>query len=254
MATKTDSTSTDLEKVHGGWRPPGNWALKVTMAVTGLIWVAFVLIHLYGNLKVFIGPESFNTYAHWLRHAFYPLFPEGFILWAMRIILVVALLLHIWAATIVWLRGRRAGGKSARINLRDRARGGRGTVKSVSAQLMPYTGLAILAFLIMHVLDLTLGASPVAPVEFAGHTESASYAYANLVASFQRPWMAAIYLLMMVLLSVHVFHGVQTAGQDLGAMGYRLRQVLVWVGGLCALVILAGNGFIPVAVQMGWLS
>ena len=50
-------------------RRPAAWVLKVTMAVTGLLWAAFVLIHLYGNTKVFFGADSFNGYAHWLRHA-----------------------------------------------------------------------------------------------------------------------------------------------------------------------------------------
>lgn len=230
------------------------WALKVTMAISGLIWAAFVLIHLYGNLKVFLGPESFNSYAHWLRHAFYPLFPPGLVLWAFRITLLVALAAHVWAGTILWIRGRKAGGRRSRIALRDRARAGRGTVQSLSATLMPFTGVMILVFLIVHVLDLTIGAAPVAAVEFAGHTDSASFAFANLVASFERPWVAFFYVLVMLLLSLHVFHGIQTAAQDLGAMGYRLRTVMVWVAGLAAIAILLGNGFIPIAVQMGILS
>lgn len=230
------------------------WTLKVIMAITGLIWAAFVLIHLYGNLKVFLGPESFNNYAHWLRHAFYPLFPPGFILWVFRITLLVALVLHVWAATILWTRGRSGGGKRSRAALRDRARAGRGTVQSLSATLMPFTGVLILVFLIVHILDLTVGTAPVATVDFAGHTDTASFAYANLIASFERPWMAIFYTVVMLLLALHVFHGIQTAAQDLGAMGYRLRTVMVWVAGLAAIAILLGNGFIPVAVQMGLLS
>ncbi len=232
----------------------GNWTLKVTMAVTGSIWVAFVLIHLYGNLKVFLGPDSFNTYAFWLRNAFYPLFPPGLILWAMRIILLVALVAHVWAASLIWSRGRKFGGKRARVNLRDRARGGRATLKSVSAKLMPLTGVVILVFLIVHVLDLTTGTQPIATVSFEGHTDVASSAYANLIASLARPWMGFFYLLVMILLSIHVAHGVQTAAQDFGAMGYRLRTFMAWVAGVCAVAILLGNGFIPVAVMMGWLS
>ncbi len=230
------------------------WTLKVIMAITGLLWAAFVLIHLYGNLKVFLGPDSFNSYAHWLRHAFYPLFPPGFILWVFRITLLIALVLHVWAASLLWARGRRGGGKRSRVALRDRARAGRGTVQSLSATLMPFTGVLILVFLIVHILDLTVGSAPVATVDFAGHTDAASFAYANLIASFQRPWMAIFYTVVMLLLSLHVFHGIQTAAQDLGAMGYRLRTVMVWVAGLAAIAILLGNGFIPVAVQMGLLS
>lgn len=235
-------------------RSPSTWALKVTMAVTGLIWVAFVLIHLYGNLKVFLGAESFNSYAHWLRHAFYPLFPEGFILWGMRIVLLIALILHVTCGAILWSRGRKGGGKRSRAAFRDRARGGRVSVQSVSARLMPFTGVMILIFIIFHILDLTTGTTPIASAEFASPTAEVSTAYENLIASFARPWVAGFYVLIMVLLSLHVFHGVQTASQDLGAMGYRWRQVIVWIAGLCAIAILLGNAFIPVAVQLGVLS
>ena len=66
--------------------------------------------------------------------------------------------------------------------------------------------------------------------------------------------MAAFYVLMMLLIALHVFHGIRTAAQDLGAMGYRLRLVAVWVAGIAALAIVLGNAFIPLAVQMGVLT
>lgn len=241
MATTLDATKR---------RGPATWALKVTMAVSGLLWAAYVLIHLYGNLKVFSGPESFNGYAEWLRHALYPFFPEGTVLWAFRIALVVSLVAHVVAAAILWSRGRRAGGSPARRAFRRRVTGGRFSIQAVSARLMPFTGVMILVFVVVHILDLTLGVQPIAPDEFGGHAT----AYQNLVASFDRPWMAAFYVLMMLLIALHVFHGVRTAAQDLGAMGYRLRTAAVWVGGLAAIAIILGNGAIPIAVQLGIVS
>ncbi len=231
-------------------RVPAAWVLKVTMAVTGLLWAAFVLIHLYGNTKVFFGAESFNGYAHWLRHALYPLFPEGAVLWAFRIVLVISLVLHVAAAAILWSRGRASGGRASRTALTARFRGGRGSLQAFSARLMPFTGVMILAFVIIHVLDLTTGTRPIATAEFGGHET----AYENLVASFSRPWMADFYVLMMLLIALHVFHGIRTAAQDLGAMGYRLRLVAVWVAGLASLAIVLGNALIPLAVQMGILT
>ena len=205
-----------------------SWALKVAMAVTGLVWVLFVLVHLYGNLKVFLGPEAFNGYAFWLREAFYPLFPKQGVLWLMRVLLASALVIHVGAGGILWWRGRKGGTKRSRIALRDRARAARGTVQSLSATLMPFTGVIILLFLIFHVLDLTVGWAPFATVTFAGHTAETSSAYANMIASFERPTIAALYTATMVLLSLHVWHGVETAAQDLGAMGYRLRKAATW--------------------------
>lgn len=222
-----------------------SWGLKSAMAISGLLWVAFVAIHLFGNLKVFQGPESFNSYAAWLREAFYPLLPKEFLLWLLRIALALSLLVHVVAAAIIWARGRRA-------------RGGHRVIKrgfaSWSAWLMPLTGVVLLAFIVVHVLDLTLGLAPVAPAEFAHPGDGLAYAYQNLIASFQRPWMAWFYVAAMVLLSLHIAKGFGTLAVDLGVMGRRLRAMLAVVGGLLAVAILLGNAAIPIFVQMGWLS
>lgn len=230
---------------------PTSWALKVTMAVTGLVWVVFVLIHLFGNLKVFSGAEAFNSYAHWLRIAFYPFLPKGFVLWTMRIGLVVCLLLHVVCAYILWSRGRKSGTKSSRAAIWSSPRKGQSRVQAISAALMPFTGVAVLVFLIIHVLDLTTGTRPIASEQFVPVSAEASSAYDNLVASMQRPVMAAVYATVMVLLSIHVLHGIQTAASDLGAVGHSWRKLFVWMAGLCALAILLGNGSIPILVQLG---
>lgn len=227
-------------------KAPPSWALKVVMAVTGAIWAIFVLIHLYGNLKVYMGATSFDGYAHWLREAFHPLFPKLAVLWIMRVVLGACLVLHVWAASIVYIRGRKFRGK-------HRARKLHG-IQAVSARLMPVTGVAILGFLIVHILDLTVGLQPVASDSFCGPTAASSAAYGNLVGSFERPAMAIFYVLIMVLLAIHVAHGAFNMAVDFGSMGARLRSVFIWVGALAAIAILLGNASIPLAVQMGWLS
>ena len=228
---------------------PASWVLKVLMAVTGAIWAAFVLIHLYGNLKVFLGPDSFNGYAHWLKNAFYPLFPKEGVLWMLRIVLIIALAIHVYAATTLYLRGRKARGR-----FRAKAKARRTGFQSFSAGLMPVTGVLILAFIILHVLDLTVGAQPVAPEGFAMHTAGESFAYSNLVASFSRLPVAIGYVVMMVLIAIHIAHGTTTLAQDLGAMGKRLRKTMAVIGGLAAAAIVLGNAAIPIAVQVGWIS
>lgn len=228
---------------------PATWALKVAMAITGTIWILFVLIHLFGNLKLYMGAEGFNEYAFWLRHAFEPLLPEEFLLWALRIVLIISLVIHVGSAAILWSRGRRARGR-----FRSAARKRRTGFASISAALMPLTGIIILGFLIFHVLDLTTGTGPAASTEFAAHTGTESFAYQNLIASFSRLWVAILYTLTMVLLSIHTAHGITTAATDLGAMGYRLRQIAAITAGIVAIVILLGNASIPIAVQLGVLS
>lgn len=228
---------------------PSSWALKVAMAITGTIWALFVLVHLFGNLKVFTGAEHFNSYAHWLRHAFAPLLPEESLLWALRIALVIALVIHVAGAAMLWSRGRRARGPH-----RATARARRTGFQGFSARLMPVTGVFVLAFIVVHILDLTTGTRPIASAEFVQHTSEGSAAYGNLVASFARPWMAAIYAIAMVLLALHVAHGSTTVATDLGAMGRRLRAFAAILGGLAAIAILLGNAAIPLAVQLGVLS
>lgn len=228
-------------------KSPPSWALKVTMAITGAIWAIFVLVHLYGNLKVYQGSEKFDGYALWLRHAFEPFFPETGVLWIMRIVLILALALHVVSAAILYVRGRRFRGP-------HRARKYRNGMQAVSARLMPLTGVLILVFIVVHILDLTVGMAPVATEQFHGPTSTESTAYANLVASFSRPLMAVFYSLMMVFLAIHVAHGAKNVAVDLGSMGGRVRAGFVVVGAAAAIAILIGNASIPLAVQMGWLS
>jgi succinate dehydrogenase / fumarate reductase cytochrome b subunit len=160
-------------------------------------------------------------------------------------VLFVSLVVHVGAAVVIWVRARRArGGRRARL------RGAR----SWGAWLMPLTGVALLAFLVFHLLDLTLGIAPAAPEGFVHPGDGVAHAYQNLVASFQRPWSAWGYVVVMLLLSIHIAKGFTTMAVDLGVMGRRLRATLVAVGGFLAVAVLLGNAAIPLFVQAGWLG
>ena len=222
-----------------------SWALKVAAAVTGIIWAIFLAIHFYGNLKVFQGPEAFNNYAHWLKNAFYPLMPHEGVLWLMRAVLVPSLIIHVIAVFLIWQRARRSRG---RFRAHISGFGAR------AAWLMPATGILTLVFIIYHVLDLTIGAQPAASSAFSAPTADASFAYQNLVNSFERPATAIFYMLIMVLLGLHIAKGFSNVAADLGAMGKRLRATLAAIGGLIAVAVLFGNAAIPVAVLAGWVS
>ncbi|MDN6486546.1 succinate dehydrogenase cytochrome b subunit [Ancrocorticia populi] len=228
---------------------PGTWVLKVAMAITGTLLVAFLLIHLFGNFKIFTGPEHFDDYAEWLRVAFAPFLPEGMVLWLFRIVIFGGLFIHVYGAITIWSRGRKARGPH-----RAGIKASRTGFQGFSARLMPVTGVFTLAFIVIHLMDLTLGIKPVASDSFQHPVGTRPAAYSNVIASFERPWMAAIYIIMMVLISIHVAHGVTTVVQDLGAMGKRVRLVAAIVAGLCALAILLGNAAIPLAVQFGVIS
>ena len=225
-------------------RTPSSFALKQVMAITGFIFVAFVVIHMIGNLKVYAGPDSFNTYAAWLREVGYPLIPKQGVLWALRVTLLVALLLHIWAAVTIWVRGRRARGKHRRKNMR-------GLVANGARTMLP-GGAVILVFIVVHLLDLTIGAL-VHSGAFA-HPDAQFHAYENLIASFQRPWMAIFYSVCMLIIAFHVQHGWRTILQDVGATGRRFRMFWVALGGVIALAIVLGNATIPVLVLTGVIA
>lgn len=224
-------------------RPPllSNFWAKVIMAITGLIFTAFVFVHMYGNLHIFQGQEEFDHYAHWLRTVLQPLLPYEGLLWILRLVLTACLVLHVGCAGLLIARARKARGPHRRKALAG--------ASGWFARSMPVTGIIILLFVIFHILDLTLGVQPAATAEF----EYGS-AYANLVASFERPLVSGFYILTMLVLTVHVFHGVWTAAHDLGATGKRLRQIAVWVGGLVAVAICVGNVSIPVLVLAGVIS
>lgn len=215
-----------------------SWALKLIMAVTGIIFGLFVLVHMVGNLKVFIGEEDFNAYAHFLRTIGYPAVPNEGVLWVFRIVLLVAVILHVYGAFALHGRARQSRGKFRR----------QGMVSgwnTFTARSMIVTGVVLLAFIIFHLLDLTIGVG-VAPENFT-HGE----AYANLVASFSRPLVAIWYIIAQLALLLHLSHGLWTATSDLGITGARWRKVLLFLSGLIPLLVVVGNIAIPVAVLTG---
>jgi succinate dehydrogenase / fumarate reductase cytochrome b subunit len=208
------------------------------MAVTGSIFVAFLLFHLAGNLKVFLGAEDFNHYAEWLRTLLNPLIPGSGFLWAFRGVMVASLVLHVYSGTTIWLRARRARGVHARKFL----------LRRIGSRTMFWTGLIILCFIVFHILDLTMGKVVAAPGFDPGDP------YSNLIHSFSRPPVAIFYGLTMALIAVHISHGIWSVVNDLGGTGKRLRNVVFAVAGLIALVVVCGNLAIPVAVQAGILT
>jgi len=219
---------------------PASWVLKVVMAVTGVMFAGFLLFHMAGNLKVFLGPEEFNHYAEWLRTLFNPLVPGESFLWIFRVVMITAFVAHIYAGTTLFLRGRRARGPHRRRAM---------PVKRWSARSMLLTGAIILCFVIFHVLDMTVGRTAASTQGF-----TKGDAYGNLVASFDRPAVALFYTLTMLLIAIHLSHGLWSVVNDLGATGHRTRQVGLLLAGTIAVVIALGNMMIPIAVQVGWVA
>ena len=220
------------------------WVLKLSMAVTGLIFAAFVVFHMVGNLKVFLpayedGSHPINVYGKWLREMFYPLLPHEAMLWIFRIVLLAAIILHIYGAFVLTGRSRKSRGKFRRTNLI-------GGMNSFTSKTMLVTGIVLLAFIIFHILDLTMGVAPAAPTAFEhGHI------YANMIASFSRWPVAIFYILAMVVLFLHLSHGIYLAVSDLGITGKRTRAVMLALSYLVPAVVMIGNISIPLSIALG---
>lgn len=224
-----------------------SWALKLIMAVTGVIFGLFVIVHMVGNLKVFAGAEDFNAYAAFLRTMGYPAVPNEGVLWIFRIVLLVSVILHVYGAFALHGRARQSRGKFRRQGMVS-------NWNTFTARTMIITGVVLLAFIIFHILDLTLGVA-VAPEGFQ-HSEMingelVTSAYANLVASFSRPAVAIWYIIAQLALLLHLSHGLWTAASDLGITGARWRKVMLFLSGLIPLLVVVGNIAIPVAVLTG---
>ncbi len=172
------------------------------MAGTGLVFLGFVVLHMYGNLMALGGEETFNTYGEHLRTFGEPMLPYGGLLWVLRIVLLAALVGHVYAAFKLWARA--SGARSQRYAVK------KAVYQSFSSKWMRWGGVFILVFLVWHLLQFTIVKIDVSG---AGVEDNP---YELVVNSFQTWWLTLIYVLAMVALYLHLAHGVFSATQTLG--------------------------------------
>ena len=204
---------------------------KVIMAVTGLVMVAYLVIHVLANLLVFQGPAKINAYSAFLHGT-------GGALWAARAVLLAALVLHVIAA--VQLAGRRYEARPV-----GYAGGSAPQVSTWASRSIRWGGALILAFLIYHILHFTVGSAH--PEFIEGDP------YHNVATGFTSPWVVGGYLIAVALVGLHLYHGVWSSGRSLGMSPPSpdpLRRTLALV---LAVVIWLGFAVIPVAVYAGVL-
>jgi succinate dehydrogenase / fumarate reductase cytochrome b subunit len=215
-------------------------SLKILMAVTGLLLIGFLFAHMAGNLKIFVGAESFDHYAHWLRTIGMPLLPESWYLWIQRAGLTVALVAHIAAATILARRARKA--RPVRYAHRPKMQG------SYAARTMRWGGVIVLLFVIYHILDLTTGT--LNPIGDRAHP------YANVVADFapDRWYVTLFYTLAVVAVGFHLRHGIFSAARTLGQQTPRGAFYANAVAVVLSVVLVIGFLSVPFAVLTGLVS
>jgi succinate dehydrogenase / fumarate reductase cytochrome b subunit len=208
---------------------------KYAMALSGIVLMGYVLLHMVGNLKFYFGAASLDRYSEWLREVGEPALPHATLLWAARILLVMAVVVHVHAAYALTRMNRRARPDTYR-SKRDYV------AADFASRTMRWTGVIVLLFVVFHLLDLTWGAAN--PDFVAGDP------YRNIVASFERVPVALAYVVANLALGLHLYHGAWSLFQSMGWVLPWRREFAV----AFAAVIVVGNVSFPLAVVTGLVS
>jgi succinate dehydrogenase / fumarate reductase cytochrome b subunit len=215
---------------------------KVIMAVTGLIGIGYVIMHMYGNLKAFLGMAYFNHYAEGLRELGAPVFGHAHLLWIARLVLLGAVVLHVWAAWSLYQDAERARSTKYAKHVKLQA--------NPAALYMRVGGVILFVFIILHLMHFTWGVPGVHP-DFRWDD-----AYHNLVAGFKSYFYlpAIFYLVAMVALGFHLYHGAWSMFQTLGLNNHTYTQPLRLLSLALAIIIAGGFALIPLAIMFGIIS
>jgi succinate dehydrogenase / fumarate reductase, cytochrome b subunit len=208
---------------------------KWVMALSGIGLLGYVLAHMVGNLKLFLGKAHLNEYAEWLRTLGEPALPRTVVLWALRIGLLAAFVLHIVAAAQLTRMNQRARG--------DYQASRDYVAANFASRTMRWTGVIIALYLIFHLLDLTWG--PANPDFKRGDP------FDNVIESFQRVPVAIVYIIANLALAIHIFHGAWSMFQSLGWNNPRFNIYRRYFAAAFALVIGIGNVSMPLLVVTG---
>lgn len=214
---------------------------KWVMAVTGIILIGYLIAHLVGNLKMYLSAEEIDQYGEALRDLGGHLVPRTSLLWAMRLGLLAATLLHIHAAYTLTLINWKA--RSGRYHTRDYA------VASYASRSMRWTGVIVVLFVLFHLADMTWGVSPAASDEyFRGAI------YSNMIASFERLPVAIFYIVANLALGVHLYHATWSLFQSLGWNHPRFNRWRKYAAYAVTGFVVLGNLSFPIAVQIGYFD
>ncbi len=210
---------------------------KIIMAITGLIGIAFVLFHMLGNLQVFIGQDKFDSYAAMLHG------PLAEVVWGMRVVLIVAVLLHILMA---WQLTRRA--KAARpVGYKRRE----AQVSTLASRTMRWGGVLLVVFIVVHILQFTVGVIDPAGVFHTTDAAGRHDIYGDVVASFRLWWVSAFYIVAMAFLGLHLFHGAWSSLRTLGVAHPSAHPMRRRIAAVVAIVVWLGFTLVPLGVIAG---
>ncbi len=204
---------------------------KVLMAITGQLMVLFVIVHLLGNSSIFIGPDGINAYAKHLHDL-------GPLVWVFRLVMLTFLVVHGIYGVIVTLENSAASpakyGVYKKLNV------------NFAGNNMIWTGLLLLAFIVYHLLHFTARVTP--GMTLQNDLQGRFDVFSMVVSSFQHGTIALIYVVAMIVLFLHLFHGIQSFFQTMGWNNDRSRPVISTVGRVISVVFLLGYSSIPVVI------
>ncbi len=220
--------------------PQSSIGKKAIMAVSGVIWIGYLALHMWGNLHIFQGAEAFNHYAEFLRTVGEPVLSATQLLWVIRLVIVAAIVAHVWSAWSLYQMARQAHGSNYVVK--------RVVQANYATRFMRIGGVVILLFILFHLAQFTWVALP----ENAWMPRQGPYN--NVVTAFSNPLISLFYLLALAALALHLFHGVWSMFQTLGFNNRNWDGFFRGLAVFVAIVIPLGFALVPFAVLFGILS
>lgn len=214
--------------------------VKQCMAVSGIFFVLFLILHSYGNLKILGGPDAYNEYAHHLRTFLTPILPYEGLLWILRFGMVILILIHMISAFYLWHRAGKARGSAY-----DKKKN---VVNNYAARTVRVGSIYLIFFIIFHILHFTTKTIRIGNAEVYKHTwyipegahEAVDAAPWNMMVStfdMSNWWALLIYLVAVAVVGLHIGHGVWSALQTLGWIRENVHQFTVVISGLVGLFV-----------------
>jgi succinate dehydrogenase / fumarate reductase cytochrome b subunit len=217
---------------------------KYVMAITGIIGIGFVIAHMIGNLKMYLGLVTedgervydVDVYGEFLRELLVPILPRTYALWGLRLVLIAALVLHVHAAYSLTVLNRKARPVKYQ-SARDYQ------VANFASRTMRWTGIIFALFLAWHLADFTWG--------WANPGFERGEVYRNVDASLSRVPVAVLYIVANIALGIHLFHGTWSLFQSMGWNNPRFNSWRRGIATAVATAVVVGNVSFPIAVLAG---
>ena len=218
--------------------------MKRLMAWSGIFFLVFVLFHAYGNTHYFEGEIAYDHYAYFLRQLLVPILPPSGVLWILRAALMACLLVHAGSAFHLWARNKKARGTD---KYAVKKPGADYVASRYAMRTMRWGGVILLLFIIWHILQFTtLTITP-------GGRYEHGRAYMNMWYGFQLWWVYLIYLVALAALCLHVWHGVWSALQTLGAARGNTIPFIRLIAFVVAFGLFTAFMCVPTAILFGWV-